>query len=189
MKKATKVEIINNFKLAEPRVEISTDNEIGSVLKKSQEKYRILFEKLNDAVFLVDSETGLIHDANKQSEVLLGMPTEAIIGMHYTPVHPVDELGNVKKLFQKYAETDKSLTSEEIFAQNRDGRQIPVEISTSVFESDGKKFILGVLRDINERKWVEEQNKTIIRTAFDGFWMLDIQGRLYKSGVERRVLQ
>ena len=126
----------------------------------------------------MDSATGLIHDVNKQAEVLLGMPTEAIIGMHYTLVHPVEELESVKKLFEKYAETDKSLTSEEIFVQNRDGRQIPVEISTSVFASDGKKFILGVLRDITERRWADEQNKTIIRTALDGFWILDIQGRI-----------
>ncbi len=144
--------MINNFKSIEPSVEISTDNEIGSVLKKSQEKYRILFEKLNDAVFLVDSETGLIQDVNEQVEVLLGIPTEEIIGMHYALVHPINELEGVKKLFEKYAEADKSLTSEGILIQNRDGRKVPVEISTSVFESDGKKFILGVLRDITEHK-------------------------------------
>ncbi len=71
MKKATKVELIENFKLIEPSVEISTDIVIGSVLKKSQEKYHIPFEKLNDAVFLVDSETGLIHDVNKQAVATL----------------------------------------------------------------------------------------------------------------------
>lgn len=36
----------------------------------------------------------------------------------------------------------------------------------------------GTVQDITERKWSEEQYQTIIRTAMDGFWLTDAQGRM-----------
>ncbi|MFH1640585.1 MAG: PAS domain S-box protein, partial [Candidatus Omnitrophota bacterium] len=35
----------------------------------------------------------------------------------------------------------------------------------------------GVDRDITQRRWAEEEYKTILRTSIDGFWIVDAQGR------------
>jgi len=57
-------------------------------LRESEQKYRTLFENLNDAAFLADVETGRILDTNKQGEMLVGRTREEIIGMHQSELHP-----------------------------------------------------------------------------------------------------
>ncbi len=141
----------------ELRKEISERKLTEKKLRESDEKYRKLMETGNDAIFVADTETGIILDANKQVEVLLGIPAEEIIGMHYTKIHPVEEGKRIKKLFEKYVKINKSITSEDILVQHKDGRKIPVEISTSVFKLEGKKVIHGIFRDVTERKRSEDQ--------------------------------
>ena len=138
------------------RKEITECELLEKKLLESEEKYRKLIEIANDAIFVVDVETGYIFDINKHAEVLLGLPSEEIIGTHYTKIHPVEEVKCCKKLFEKYAKIDKSITSEDIYVQHKDGRKIPVEISTSVFRLGDRKVIQGIFRDITERKRSED---------------------------------
>ena len=126
------------------------------ILQESEEKYRKLIEIANDAIFLADVETGIILEANKQTEKLLGVPAEEIMGMHHTQVYPPEDVERNKELFNKYSQFDKSITLEDIFVQHKDGRKIPVEISSSVFKLGSKKVILGIFRDITERKKIKD---------------------------------
>ncbi len=102
------------------RQEITERKLMEKKLQESEEKYRKLIETANDAIFVVDVETGSIFDTNKHAEVLLGIPAYEIIGMHYTNVHPVEDVKRTKKLFERYAKIDKSITSEDIFVQHKE---------------------------------------------------------------------
>ncbi len=115
-----------------------------------EEKYRKLIETANDAIFIADVETGIILYVNKRAEELMDMPAEKIVGMHRRQLHPADEAGKYKKLFSDHIRRGKSI-SEEIFVCREDGHSVPVEISASVIEWDGKKVIQGIFRDITER--------------------------------------
>ncbi|PIE61459.1 MAG: histidine kinase [Desulfobacterales bacterium] len=70
---------------------VEQDKEIGSILasyscetlkavqafeavKKSEQQYRTLFEKSNDAIFVVDRHSGQYIDANRAAEEMLGRP-------------------------------------------------------------------------------------------------------------------
>jgi diguanylate cyclase (GGDEF)-like protein len=55
---------------------------------------------------------------------------------------------------------DKSVIHEEIHF-TKDGREIPVEISTRSFEIKDRQFNLSVARDISERKRMEEKLKQL----------------------------
>ena len=135
---------------------LPTRKEIEGILQESEEKYRKLIEIANDAIFLVDAETGIILEANNQTEELLGVPVEEIVGMHYTQIYPPEDVERNKELFNKYSHFDKSISLEDIFVQHKDGRKIPVEISSSVCKLGDKKVILDIFRDITERKQAEE---------------------------------
>ena len=65
----------------------------------------------------------------------------------------------------------------------RDGARIPVLFAGSVMrDKEGKmQAIICVALDITERKILEEQNRIIIRTALDGFWILDMEGRILEA--------
>ncbi|NQU35494.1 MAG: PAS domain-containing sensor histidine kinase [Bacteroidetes bacterium] len=56
------------------------------------------------------------------------------------------------------------------------GKTFEVHHSAMIFQ--GNKAILEIFLDITERKQRQEEYETIIRTAMDGFWLTDIEGRL-----------
>jgi len=132
---------------------------LKSTLKESEQKYQRLFETANDAIFVADVKTGIILSANNRAGNMLGMPVKEIVDMSYTQIHPAEDKYYNIKLFEKYSKIDKSVTTEDIFVQHKDGHKIPVEISSSVFELGGRKAILGIFRDITERKEVEKRLK------------------------------
>ncbi|GJQ57242.1 MAG: hypothetical protein SCALA701_00430 [Candidatus Scalindua sp.] len=125
-------------------------------LKDSEAKYRKLIETANDAIFVSEAETGIIIDANKRAEELIGFPLEEIIGMHKKELHPEGEYAYYERIFYEQAYQGSAI-SENIVVINKDGIRIPVEVSASAFEWGGKRFLHGIFRDITERKRANEQ--------------------------------
>jgi len=124
----------------------------------SEIKYRLLFEHANDAILMVDSETGIILDANRNAELMLGYSREEIISMNRSKLHPPEKEGHYKKQFEDHIKLTSAVDhkSEVI---NKDGITIPISMSSSVFELDGKKMIMGIFRDISEINKTEEALK------------------------------
>ena len=115
-----------------------------------EEKYHKLIETTNDAIFIADVKTGIILYANKRAEELMDMPAEKIVGMHQKQLHPADKAEKYKKLFSDHIRRGEAI-SEEVFVCRKGGHSVPVEISASVIEWEGKKVIQGIFRDITER--------------------------------------
>jgi PAS domain S-box-containing protein len=59
----------------------------------------------------------------------------------------------------------------------KDGTIVDVEVYSSGIQLGGELAILTTVRDIAERKRAEMEFTTILRTAMDGFWVVDTQGR------------
>ena len=128
----------------------------------SERKYRKLFDIANDAIFVADAETGNLTYANKKAQELIGRPLEKIIGMHQSQLHPKEDANRYRKIFEQHIQDGTAIT-ENVFVLNKDKNKIPVEISASVTEIGGKKFIQGIFRDVTERKQIEKQLKTSLR--------------------------
>ncbi|MFC2138387.1 PAS domain S-box protein [Bacteroidota bacterium] len=126
-------------------------------LMRSEQKYRKIIEAANDAIFIADTDTGKIIDANKKASILLGLPIKTIIGMHQSELHPIHLREIVKQGFEKDIIPKQSGIMSESFIQHSDGKLIPVEISPSIIKSkDGKKMMVSIFRDISDRKKAEE---------------------------------
>lgn len=113
-------------------------------------KYQKLLNTANDAIFIAESETGIIIDANRQAEILLDKPLSKIIGSHQSELHPKEESERYSDIFKKSLVSGHGIT-EELFVVNSAGKKIPVEISTNVTEINGKKVIQGIFRDLSKR--------------------------------------
>ncbi|HVR72241.1 MAG TPA: response regulator, partial [Vicinamibacteria bacterium] len=64
---------------------------LGQSLKRladSESRYRRLVEEATDAIFVLDTE-GKILEANRQSETLLGLPRDGIVGRHIGSFSPL----------------------------------------------------------------------------------------------------
>ena len=125
----TKTELISKLKSLESSIENSRCREEEIKFQVSDGKYHKFIEILNDAVFLVDVETGLILEANKRAGDLIGVPVKKIVGMHFTQVHPTEDIERNKKIFMKYGRLKSAITSEDIYVQHKDGHKVSVAIS------------------------------------------------------------
>ena len=134
-------------------------------LLASEQKYRLLIESAKDAIFLADGATGTILDCNASAAELLGMNKTQIIGMPQSDLHPADKADFYRSMFQSHLDHGLDV-AEDSQVQHRDGRVIPVDIHANVVEFDGQKIILGIFRDITERKKAELEMR-IAATAFE----------------------
>ncbi len=125
-------------------------------LKSSEKRFQSLIQSAQDAIMITEVETGIIIDANTMAEDLTGLPIHKIIGLHHTDLYPQDRKQQYAKLFEKRVKENRP-SLENIHILNSEGKQVPVEISSSVVEMQNKLIILDIYRDISERKQAEQQ--------------------------------
>jgi PAS domain S-box-containing protein len=131
-------------------------------LGESEEKYRTLIQTANDAILLVDNETGRIIEANQKAGELFAMPVQEIIGLHHTELHPVELEAQYREGFKKGVPEGGIVLLDMVIAR-RDGTAVPVEISESLIRLEGREVRLGIFRDVTERKQTEERIKASLQ--------------------------
>jgi PAS domain S-box-containing protein len=124
-------------------------------LRESEEKYRTLFENASDAIFIVDGETHLILDANRQAERLIDRPREEIIGMHPSKLHPPHQADYYKEKFRGHVQRGRVLDPEAEVIK-KDGTIVPVLLTAGFLTLHGKEVIQGIFRDISEEQMILE---------------------------------
>ena len=134
--------------------EVAERKQTEEALRASEHRYRHLFESLNDAAFVADAETGVILEANKRAEILLGRTRDEIVGMHQTSLHPPAEAEWYRRLFATHAGRQGEDLDALVIKKN--GAVVPVSISSAVTTVGGHRIVLGLFRDINERRRAEE---------------------------------
>lgn len=120
---------------------------------ESERRYHTLMDSANDPIFIADAETGMLLDANLKAQELIGRSLEEIRGMHQMELHPREDHGRYATMFKDHVQKGRAMG--EVFVLHRDGRRIPVEISSSTIEVGGRKNNQGIFRDITERKAAE----------------------------------
>ncbi|MEA5471939.1 PAS domain S-box protein, partial [Spirulina sp. 06S082] len=124
------------------------------VLKESEEKYRNLQETFSDAILLADLEGNLL-EANRKAEELLGYSKAELSQMHFSQIHPPEELPRAIANFQKDVLTKSSSYFADTLVVTKDGQRISVDISSNFSKVGGKWLIQGVFYNITERKQAE----------------------------------
>ncbi|WP_293086099.1 PAS domain S-box protein [Okeania sp. SIO3B5] len=122
-------------------------------LQERETRYRALMDGASDAILLADRQGNLL-EANHKFEELLGYTSTEITSMHFTQLHPPEELSQSIAAFEDVA-NQKSSQILDINFLRKDGSIVPVDISASLIDINGEKIIQNILRDISERKAAE----------------------------------
>jgi PAS domain S-box-containing protein len=140
--------------------DITARKQLEQSLLESEQKYITLFDNTNETIFIADAKTGVILDANKQAEKLLGRPRKEIIGMHQTGLHPPRMAEYYKEKFRQHVEKGE-IFDMEAEVMKKDGSIIPVIISARVTNLGGKEVVQGLFKDISDEKMLLELKKEI----------------------------
>jgi len=124
-------------------------------LRASEERYRVLMEFAQDAIFVVD-EAGIVAEANAAAERLLGSPRLTIEGRPFVESMAPEHREGVRLHFQA-ALRHGSTKGEETRALRSDGTSVPIEVSSSAVEVGGEQLVLAIARDISEQNSMAEQ--------------------------------
>ena len=132
-------------------------------LRRSEEKYRRLFETGNDAIMVhtldPDGGPGNFVEVNDLACERLGYSREELLKMK--PFHIDDpDLDQDVSSIMKTLEMEGKALFEGVHV-TRDGRKIPVEIASEQFDLFGQTLILSIVRNITRRKETEAQLREI----------------------------
>ena len=133
-------------------------------LMASEEKHRLLFENAGDVIFII-SEEGQILDANPVAVKLLGYTRPELMSM---TLHQIDSLEDRLDTADRIARLiqEGHLTFETVF-QHKDGSLIPIDVNARRIVWDGKPLLLGIGRDITERKQAERESQRLFAAMAD----------------------
>ena len=163
----------------------SEDKSFETLRKKTDSqaldgRYKTLFEQVNAATFMTTLD-GKILEANQKSCELLGYAWDELVQLSLKDILP--------------ASTDWSQLIGEISSKGginfetenirKDGTHVPVDISTSLFEMEGRPVMLALIQDITERKKAEkklreseQKYRGLFECTTDGIMVLDARGEI-----------
>lgn len=156
-------------------------------LQESESQFRGLYDYAADAIFIADADSGIILNANQKAAALLKCSIDEIIGRHQRELHPPERNQYSEDTFRQHKkeidELNFAVALENIVLCS-DGTHIPVEILASKVLFKGRDCVMGIFRDITERKRAEEtlrereeQLRSLIDNMPDIVCFKDGQGR------------
>ena|GEM_PF-1082314 len=140
-------------------------------LKESEERYRLLLDGISEAVYLHEvsrTEQGRFLAVNDAACRMLGYTQEEFLVMDVSDIDEPEQEQRLPRILKELFMEGSALFKTHHIA--KDGRKIPVEISTRLFTYNGKPAVISVVRDISERKRTAKRLKEAeqkFQTLFD----------------------
>ena len=174
--------------LAGYTIDITERKKAEDTLRSSEERLKILFNFAPDAYYLCDLKGNFV-DGNIAAENLLGYDKNEIIGKNFFNLNllPPKDLIKASKLLT-ISILGKPAGPEELVLIRKDGSKVIVEITTHPVTIEGQTLVLGIARDISERKRAEKSmreasenwNRTF-QAMHSGIALLDANQRVIQT--------
>jgi PAS domain S-box-containing protein len=123
-------------------------------IRESEQRFRTLFEKANDAIFL-ENERDEIIEANERACALLGYSREELLKMKVSDLQAPEVRDQSEGLIRRELERHGGDAFESVDL-HRSGRRVVVEVTNTPIFDHGRKLVLSVVRDVTERKRAAE---------------------------------
>ena len=131
--------------------ELVARRQMEAALRASEERYRALVEDANDIIYTTDL-AGRFTSLNATGERVTGYSRAEALAMDFSQVIAPEHLELAREMMTRKLVADgTTVYSVEILA--KDGRRIPVEVSSRLLRRDGAPVgVQGIARDVTERK-------------------------------------
>jgi PAS domain S-box-containing protein len=159
--------------------------ELKEELKASKNWFSLLFNNANDAILVHEIKKGSPEKFTEVNAVAckrLGYTRKELLNMSPKDIDDPTQINTLPKVVKELRKK-KHITFEMVHVA-KNGRRIPVEISSHLIYLEGKPFSVAIARDISKRKRAEEERRKIEKgfrdlagNAYDGIFIIAGKGR------------
>jgi diguanylate cyclase (GGDEF)-like protein/PAS domain S-box-containing protein len=129
-------------------------------LRQSEERFRTIFESVNDLIFVHDLETGAVVEVNPRACEVSGYTRDELLKLKLGDLSENKPPYTVQNILAKMQKARSGTPQTfEWRGKTRDGRLLWIEISLRRATFGGRDFILSTCREISQRKEAEGQLK------------------------------
>jgi len=157
---------------------------------QSEALFRALFELSPDSIVLIDPQdpnvSWPIIDCNQAACLITGYQRDELIGQSIDILNAKPGTQAERTTYRKQLREAGKLDYE-VLHRHKNGTVFPVEVATIIFMIDGRELVLGVDRDITERKRVEgalRESEEKYRSIFE-----NIQDVYYETLLDGTILE
>jgi PAS domain S-box-containing protein len=155
-------------------------NDLIAELEKSELRYRQIFNNVGNAVLIHDF-SGRILEANHVACESLQYPKETLLKMNLRQIEQQENGASRIEEIQRAGRTSYETTH-----RTKDGRLLPVEVSSRIIYYEGKAVILCSSRNIARLRYAEEalsdaeeRYRLIAGNTTDVVWLIDLETMRY----------
>jgi PAS domain S-box-containing protein len=177
--------------------ELKTENEARrkteNALRENIQLFQGLFNASPDAIILIDPHGTAPHvswpivDCNKSACLMNGYTREELVGQSIDILNASLDSTDGRTDYYKSLK-EKGTLKVEAYHRHKKGHLFPVEVLTTIVTLGGREMVLGIDRDITERKLAEKALqeseyffKQSQRAAFIGSYKLDLVNNVWDS--------
>ncbi|HEX4884185.1 MAG TPA: PAS domain S-box protein [Casimicrobiaceae bacterium] len=125
----------------------------------AQERMVSIVDHVVDGIITID-DRGTIETFNPAAERIFGYASFEVIGRNVNVLMPEPYRGEHDGYLANYLDTGQAKiigSGREMVGQRRDGSTFPLELAVSEFEIGPQRYFTGIVRDITERKRLEQE--------------------------------
>src|ERR671910_2377808 len=155
-------------------------------LRKSEARYRTVLDTAFDAIVTITPD-GIVRWFNPGAERIFGYRAEEVIGQPVTLLMPERYRDLCVAGLHRYLRTGEARVvggTTELVGLRKDGGEFPIEMSLGETHENGERLFTGMIRDVTERKRIEDALREMrdrFRSIFDhapiGVAMVSLEGR------------
>jgi len=162
--------------------DITERQQAEEALKSSERQFRAVMDQAADALFIHNTQGQLV-DVNRRACQSLGYTREELLSKTITDIDPEAIEAGKEALWNKVIAGEVAIF--ESHHKRKDGDIFPVEIVLGSICLDPETLILAIVRDITDRKLVEEalresedRYRDLVEHSHDLFCTHDLEGKL-----------
>lgn len=127
-------------------------------IKSDGKRFRSILESTKDAIIITD-DNGLIDTFNKSAADMFGYSIDEIIGRSLNTLMTAEDSVHHDKYLRSHTSKTpiRMAKNREITGLRKDGSTFPLEVNVSSYTISGNKQFSGIMRDISERKKIQQQ--------------------------------
>ncbi|MBN2393167.1 MAG: PAS domain S-box protein [Anaerolineae bacterium] len=146
--------------------ELAARKQTEVALRESEAYFHGLFDQAGDAIYIEDLNDAIV-DANERACDMLGYTREALLQMTVPDLQAPEQRGILGQVVKTELARHDGQPFEGVDLR-QDGTRVPVEITTSPLRVGKRDMAFSIVRDITERKELEERLRRQERLAAIG---------------------